>query len=150
MTQCDESEGPIVRVVIDTNVVVSGLLWHGPPRQILRLARTGALRLFSSPAMFDELERVLARPHLSNRVAATGLSSIQLVTGYQALTRTVYPTRVLTVISDDPEDDIIIACAVETKADRIVSGDHHLLNLRSYHGIEIVSAAEMLRHLDAR
>lgn len=65
-----QSGGPDVRVVIDTNVAISGLLWHGKPRSVLEQARSGVITIFSSPALLDELADVLTRPHLASPVDA--------------------------------------------------------------------------------
>lgn len=136
-----------MRVVIDTNVAISGLLWHGKPRGVLEQARSGVITIFSSPALLDELADVLIRPHLATRVMATGLTPAQLFQGYQALVEVIVPPAVPKVILADPDDDAVLACAAAIKANAIISGDQHLLELGSYQGIEIYSAAELVRRM---
>jgi putative PIN family toxin of toxin-antitoxin system len=74
-----------VRVVADTNTVVSGLLWHGNPRQVLEAARAGTFQLYASAALLAEIEEVLQRPKFAQRLSFAGVTSRTLVMGYAAL-----------------------------------------------------------------
>jgi putative PIN family toxin of toxin-antitoxin system len=132
-----------MRAVADTNVVVSGLLWQGPPRRVLDLARTGTLDLFTSPALLVELEDVLGRQKFRRRLESAGVDPGELVLGYAALASVVLPTEKPAVIVEDPDDDEVIACALAARAEVIVSGDRHLRSLRSFRGIRIVTAADL-------
>ncbi len=70
-----------MRVVADTNTVVSGLLWHGSPRELLDTARSGKIQLFTSSILLAELEDLLGRDKLSNRLELVGLTPVELVRG---------------------------------------------------------------------
>lgn len=83
-----------MRVVADTNTVVSGLLWHGPPRELLDAARSGKIQLFTSSILLAELEDVLGRDKLANRLGLVGLTPAELVRGYAALGRLVTPITI--------------------------------------------------------
>jgi len=72
-----------VHVVADTNTVISGLLWHGPPRQVLDAARTGTLALSTSAALLAELAEVLQRPKFAERLARANVTPYTLVWGMQ-------------------------------------------------------------------
>lgn len=135
-----------MRVVADTNVVISGLLWRGSPRALLDKARTRELELFTSIALLAELEDVLRRPKLALRLASADVNSRDLVLGYAALATVVQPGT-LPVIADDPDDDAVLACAAAARADMIVTGDSYLLDQREYLGIAVVTAAELLSRL---
>jgi putative PIN family toxin of toxin-antitoxin system len=132
-----------MRAVADTNVVVSGLLWQGPPRRVLDLARAGTLELFTSPALLVELEDVLGRRKFARRLQAAGVESRDLVLGYAALARVVVPTEKPAAIPEDPDDDEVLACALAARAEIIVSGDMHLRNLGTFRGIRVVTAAQL-------
>ena len=80
-----------MRVVADTNVVVSGLRWHGPSRQLLNLARQGTVELFTSGALLAELAEVIRRGKFRKRLAAAHIQPQDLVTGYAALATVVQP-----------------------------------------------------------
>ena len=135
-----------MRLVLDTNVVASGLLWNGPPAALIELAKTGDIELFTSPPLLAELSNILPRPKFAKAIAATGLPCEELVLGYIELARLVQPTTISPVIKADPSDDQVLACALAAQTDLIVSGDKHLHSLGGqYSGIRIVTAAEAVR-----
>lgn len=136
-----------MRVVADTNTLVSGLLWPGPSRQILEAARAGRVQLWTSAALLVELEDVLQRAKFAQRLAGAGLSPRRLVVGYGALATVVKPVAIAPVVLQDPDDDEVLACATAAQAEVIVSGDHHLLALKQYGAIPIVTARGLLIRL---
>lgn len=136
-----------MRVVVDTNVVVSGLLWRGPSRSVLDAARAGTVSLFTSAVLLSELEEVLGRVKFATRITAVGLTPRLLTLGYAALASLTKPSPIQPVILDDPDDDFVLACALSAKAEVIVSGDNHLRKLREHEGIAILSASEFLSRL---
>lgn len=99
-----------MRVVADTNIVVSGLLWHGNPRLILDAARDGAIVLFTSGLLLEELEGVLTLERFAARLEAAGVEAHELVLGYGALAKIVEPAKIGPVVLADPDDDAVIAC----------------------------------------
>lgn len=136
-----------MRVVADTNTVVSGLLWHGPPREVLDAARSGKIQLFTSNILLAELEDVLGRDKLSKRLKIIGVTAPELVRGYASLGRLVTPLTISPVILEDPDDDHVLACAVAAHAEVIASGDRHLLSLKNYEGIDILKPAELVARM---
>lgn len=136
-----------MRVVADTNVIVSGLLWHGPPRQLLNAARQGTVELFTSGALLAELEEVLQREKFVKRLVAAQVQPRDLVTGYAALATVIQPAPIAPVVLRDPDDDAVIACAVTAAAVKIVSGDRDLLALKKHQEIEIVKVAEFIARI---
>lgn len=133
-----------MRVVLDTNVVVSGYLWGGVPRQLLQAARQNRLRIFTSTPLLLELADILGRVKFARKLAAAQLSIDQLVDGYALLATVVHPVAINPTIIDDPDDDQVLACALSAKTDIIVSGDRHLLDLQKHQGIRIVTATEAM------
>jgi len=140
-----------LRLVLDTNVVVAGLLWSGPPRRLIELAIEGeALQLFSSAVLLDELSHTLGYPKLAGRLRAFGTSIEALVSQYTALVSLVTPTSVPRVVASDADDDHVIAVAIAARAELIVTGDRrHLLPIGSHRGIAIVTAREIIDRLGA-
>jgi putative PIN family toxin of toxin-antitoxin system len=120
------------RVVLDSNVIVSGLGWSGPPARILDAALDGRLVLVTSPPLLTELRRVLAYPKLAKVIDGAQ----QLVDLVEASSVVVIPTRVLAVVSDE-SDNRILEAALEGAADYIVSGDDHVLGLGSFQRIPV-------------
>jgi putative PIN family toxin of toxin-antitoxin system len=136
-----------MRVVADTNVVVSGLLWRGKPRRVLEAARDGSIALFTSAALLAELEDVLGREKFAERRRSAGVSPQELVLGYAALASVIQPAAIEPVILADPDDDAILACAISAQCGIIVSGDSHLLDLKRHQNIRILTAAQLLTEI---
>ena len=137
-----------MRLVLDTNVVVAGLLWSGPPRHLLDLAIDKAATLFTSPALLDELSRTLLYPKFAKRIEQYGTTPPALAAYYSALVTLLSPTQVPRVVAHDADDDQVLACAVVAQADLIVSGDKHLLGLGgTYQDIPIVTPAQAVQFI---
>ena len=136
-----------MRLVLDTNVVVSALVFGGTPLQLLQAAVTGDVLLFTSPALLAELREVLARPHLAVPLARKQSSVERAIAKYGELALRVSPTSTPPVVERDPDDDHVIACALAARADAIVSGDRHLLDLGQHQGIIILTASDALKRL---
>jgi putative PIN family toxin of toxin-antitoxin system len=136
-----------VRLVLDTNAAVSGLLWQGNPGKLLDAAQAGSLTLCASAPLLAELHGVLGREKFAKHLQVRGLSATQIFEGYAALTTVVVPAIIPPAIIDDPDDDAVLACAVAAKADLIVSGDPHLLKLEHYRGVPIVTPVEAVERL---
>jgi putative PIN family toxin of toxin-antitoxin system len=142
-----------LRLVLDTNVVVAGLLWSGPPRRLIERAFETSnadrqVALFSSAALLAELAHTLAYPKFRPRMEAFGTTAATLVAHYTALVSLVVPAQVPRVVANDADDDQVIAAAVAAQADWIVTGDRkHLLPIGVHQGIAILDAAEALRRL---
>lgn len=133
-----------MKLVLDTNTVISGLLWHGAPRQVLDLARSGSISLFTSPELLAELEDVLGRKKFAKRLSVAQVTVDELVFGYAALATTIRALNIEPVILADPDDDFVLACALAAKAEIIASGDSHLLDLKEYQGIRILTVNQVL------
>lgn len=133
-----------MRIVADTNTIVSALLWRGNPHRLVAAIEDHPIDFYTSRHLLDELADVLARRHLAAAVQATGKTPTQLLAQYQGFAQLVRPRIVRAVVSRDPDDDHVIAAAITARAQLIVSGDRHLLELESHRGIRIVNAAQAL------
>lgn len=140
-----------LRLVLDTNVVVAGLLWRGPPQRLIELAIEGeAVELFSSPLLLDELAHTLGYAKFASRLRTFGTGIEALIAQYTALVSSVAPATVPRVVANDADDDHVIAAAVAARAELIVTGDRkHLLPIGSHRGIAIVTAREVVDRLSA-
>jgi len=126
------------RVVLDTNVICSGLGWSGPSARILGAVLDGRLVLITSPALLSELRRVLAYPKL-----ATAIRDRETLADLIEATAIVSaPERTIFAVSDEP-DNRVLEAAVQGAADYIVSGDRHLLALGVFEGIPILTPAAL-------
>ncbi len=129
----------MIRIVLDTNVIVSALVFGGIPRSILELGEAGQCKLFYSEAIQDEVLRVLAEkfgwaPAMLREVLPVLWSMGDLVV----------PRTVVHEVADDPDDDRILECALAAKAHFVISGDRHLLALGNYKTIFIVSPRQFV------
>lgn len=132
------------RVVLDTNVLVSSLLFSGVSSRLVGLWQGGAFEPVASGAMVREYTRVLAYPKFKlSKEEALGLLKEEVLPFLVPVT----VHRVLPVIKEDPADDQFLACALAGKADAIVSGDKHLLNLGHYREIPILTVRQFLERL---
>ncbi len=137
-----------MRIVLDTNVALSALLWRGKPFGLLQaIRRRDDLRLVSSPALLTELADVLSRPSPAKQLAVIGRSARGVLTDYLEIVDVVEPKEVPRVVPADADDDHVIAVAVAAQASLVVSGDSDLLSMGRYQGIDIMSAAMALQHL---
>ncbi len=136
-----------MRIVLDTNVVISALLWRGTPYRLLEAIRQRPdAQLYSSTALLEELTDVLTRPSATKRLAVIDTTAAQVLTDYVEVIELIAPTTVPRVVPGDADDDQVIAAAVAAQADLIISGDRaHVLPLGSHAGIAIVDATEALR-----
>lgn len=139
-----------MRVVLDTNTLVSAILSPlGPPRRLLDDARTQVFELCSSPVLMAELLDVVSREKFATRLAAAGLTPLDIVGEIRRLAVMAAPADVPRVVATDADDDHVLACALAAQADFIVSGDRHLLDLGgSYQGIAIVTPAQAVQRID--
>lgn len=129
----------MIRVVFDTNVYISALMFGGVPGSLLDLALLQSFLLVISPALLDELDGKLREKF---EVAAEDAAIIR--DKLESIAEIVRPDMVLHVITDDPDDNRVLECAVNGMADYIVTGDRHLLKLGSYDAISIVTVRQFL------
>lgn len=131
-----------VRAVIDTNVLLSGLLWHGAPHVLLEQVRTGTLILISSPTLLAELEEVIGRAKFDAILTRSATSCERALAELRQLAETIEPPQLAVPVCRDPDDDAVLALALAAQADCIISGDNDLLALTHYQGIPIVAPAQ--------
>lgn len=130
-------------IVLDTNIVISAYLWGGKPGLIIRAIRKRQLEARTSDAILKELRRALLRPKLSKVLGRVRRTPEEIIAEYQQLCLQVEPVSI-TRTAADPDDDVVLGTAIAARADLLISGDHHLLNLGSNAGVQIVNAAEAL------
>jgi putative PIN family toxin of toxin-antitoxin system len=133
-----------MRLVLDTNVVVSALLWGRVPRLLLWAGREKRVELFTSTPLLAELTDILSRRKFEKKIAASTLSFDQLVDRYAEVASLVRPS-VVPRIAPDPDDDAVIGTAVAAKADSIVTGDRSLLSVAEYQGVRIIGVSEAVQ-----
>lgn len=128
-----------IRIVIDTNIYISAIFWNGKPRELIDLGRDGKVLIFTSVDIESEIADKLRTKF---KLKKDDVNRILL--DFSAVTLPLRPNRKVSAVQDDPDDNKFIECAIEGRADYIVSGDAHLLNLKEFEGIKILRASEFL------
>ena len=123
-----------MRVILDTNVFVSGVFFRGPPYQILTAWRDGKVQLVASPEILDEYQRV--GEILGKQFPKVDLGPIIDLLAVEA--KLVLPPPLPEPVCADPDDDKFLAAALASKTKFVISGDKHLLNVSDYRGLKIV------------
>jgi uncharacterized protein len=129
----------VIRIVLDTNVIVSALVFGGIPRGVLELAEAGQCEFFYSEPIKTEVSRVL-----SEKFDWPQIMLQQLLPVLWSMGTLVTPRMTVNAVRDDPDDNRILECALEAEAQIIVSGDHHLLSLQEYKSISIVTPRQFI------
>jgi len=136
-------------VVLDTNVLVSALLSSkGKAAEIVRRWESGAFEAASSPALIQELARALGYERVRKYTRLTSLELETFIRYLHVAMTVVSPEVSLDVIQKDFADNRVLECALESGAGYIVTGDEHLLELKEYRGIVILTPASFLTLLD--
>ena len=130
-----------MRVVIDTNVLISATFWPGKPKQLLNQVRRGAITFLTSEILLAELKEVLTREDKPFKLSAE--ESERVLGAIRNLAEIIEPHSSVTVCRDDA-DNRVLECALDGRADWIITGDRHLLELESFMGIEIATVANFL------
>jgi uncharacterized protein len=133
----------MLRIVLDTNVLVSATVFSGKPRELVTLATKGRFVLIASEEIVDEFTDVIGRSKFKKTP-----SEIRTARNVLIRTAKLYKLRSKRkVVKEDPDDDVVINTALDGRAEYIVSGDPHLIRLSVYKGIKIVGVADMLLKL---
>ena len=129
------------KATLDTNILISALGWIGNPKQVFDKIVDGEVKLVISDEQFNELSRTLEYPKFQfTKDQKDRFKSLIL-----GIATFVKPIERIDVIKEDPDDNMILECAVAGKADYIVTGDPDLLELKEFRGVRIVTAREFLK-----
>lgn len=129
----------MTKIVVDTNILVSASFWKGNPYKIIELAAQGKIKIFSSVEILEEFAKVLKRDF------KTGEEELKKrIETFLKIIKLVSPQIKIQVVKEDPDDDKVLEAALEANAHFIVSGDKHLLKIKEFKGIKIMTAREFL------
>ena len=139
-----------MKVIIDTNVAVSGLLWSGPPNRIMRWIRDRLLTAYGCEKTAEELNKTLNYVKFSKRFKELNLTPEEVFAYFMNLIHYVpVPKNIPGIIKKDPFDNIFLALAVQNNVSLIISGDDHLLSKKEYKNIQIVTPQESCQVIEA-
>jgi putative PIN family toxin of toxin-antitoxin system len=129
----------MLKVIIDTNIIISALNFGGKPKDVLELARKKKIQNITSPYILNEVENVLISKFYWQKDITQ-----ETLKGFRKFSILVNPSKTISVINCEP-DNRILECAVEAQADFIISGDHHLTDLNTYQQIKIIKPFDFLK-----
>jgi len=127
-----------INIVLDTNVIISGIIFGGKPRELIELIIEGKYILYLS----ENIIEVLGILEIKFNYSKDKLAFIE--NELKAISEICYPDIKLNIVKDDPDDNKIIECAIESDSKYIISGDHHLLDLGKYKNIKIIKVSEFI------
>jgi len=136
----------VTRVVCDTNVIVSGLLWKGAPRRVLAHVEQGAALLYTCRELLVELAQVLHYDKFARILVRAELTQDDILTWLvqHAMLVEISPVPHV-IVTADPSDDMVVACALAANADALITGDHHLLQFKTHGRNAVLGAAAWLK-----
>ncbi len=136
-----------MKVVFDINVLVSGILWRGICNELIKLAEEKLFILCFTPDLLSELKEVLHRPKFLPRIKILKTSVEEIITAVSQLVIFFPDMEISPVVKEDSDDDRILACAESSGVEYIITGDPHLLNLKSFQNIPIITPKKFLQLL---
>ena len=133
-----------MRVTLDTNVLISGTFWEGEAFWIMKLIEKGTLKCFLSKDILWEYDRVMHSGEIIEKAEKHHLAIKSAIIKVMEMCELVDPKRRINAVKEDPDDNKVLECAVEAGADLIITYDRHLLDLKEFEGIRIMSPTEVL------
>ena len=129
-----------MKIVLDANIFVSALFWGGNPRIVLERAISKTDELFVSKEILQEIKDVIGKPKFH-----AGKNEIEyFINSIEEISNLIITKKIIKNGSRDKKDNMYIECGIAAKVDYIISGDTHLLELKKYKNIKIITAREYL------
>lgn len=136
-----------MKITVDTNVLVSATFWEGASNEIIEKVEQNEILLILSKEIIGEFVKVLDYDEIKEKIINKNLEMKRTVEKIIALSIIIESQGKLDVVKDDPNDNIILECAKAGNVDFIISNDSHLLKLKEFEGIPILTPSEFLRVL---
>lgn len=135
----------MIRITVDTNVLISATFWSGASAQVIEKAERKELVLVLSEAILGEYANVLQYEEIQEKIKNKHLEFKQSVLKISAIAEIIEVKSRLSVVTDDPDDNSILECALDGKVQYLLTKDNHLLNLKEFLGIQIITPEEFLK-----
>ena len=135
----------MLKVTLDTNVLISGTFWEGEAYKIMQLIEQKKIECHLSKAILEEYNKVLHSEEILEKISEHHLKIKSVMIKVIEMCSIVEPKTCILVVDEDPDDNKILECAVEARVNYIVSYDEHLLKLKEFEGIRIILPKELLK-----
>jgi len=137
----------MIRITLDTNVLISATLWHGSSEKIIDKVENKEIILVLSEQILEEYYKVLEYSEIKEKIRDKELEIKQSVLRISTISEIVDVKTKIDLIKEDPSDNKVIECAVEGKVNYIISKDNHLLKFKEYNGIKIITPEDFLNFI---
>lgn len=139
----------MIRITVDTNVLISATFWHGASEKIIDKVENKEVVLTLSEKIIEEYIKVLNYEEIQQKMKEKNLQIKEAMLRIGLIAEIVEVKTKIRVVKEDPEDDKIIECAVEGNVDYIISQDKHLLSIKKFQNIPIIHPQEFLKILNS-
>lgn len=133
-----------MRIVTDTNVLLSSSFWTGASFTIVEMSKQREIDLILSDAIIDEFRKVLQYKEVQEKIKDKNLEMKRTVEELISIATMVEPKEKVNIIEEDPDDNKILECAIEGKVNYIITKDNHLLKLKEFRGIKIITPEDFI------
>jgi hypothetical protein len=134
-----------MKVVLDTNIMISGTFWNGDSNKIFKMITAGEVDYVVSQEILNEYYKVLCRDDIVDKIEDKNLVNLQIVDKAVQIANKVNPTIRINIIKDDPSDNKILECAITGRVKYIITNDQHLLKLKAHKTINIITPKDFLK-----
>jgi len=136
-----------MKITVDTNILVSATFWNGASERIISKAEAKEFRLVLSNDIIKEYSRVLDYKEIKDKIKDNKLETKRTIKKLELLSTIVKPKTRVKIITEDPDDDMVLECAREGKVDYLISNDKHLLKLKKFEDIPILTPEDFLKKI---
>lgn len=133
-----------MRITVDTNILISATFWYGASDKIISQVESKKIELVLSEEIIKEYTNVLEYKEIQDKIKNKKLEMKRTIKKIISIATMIVPKEKLDIIKDDPDDNKVLECAMAGNADCIVTNDNHLLKMRKYKNIPIITTEEFL------
>ena len=137
-----------MKITVDTNVLISATFWYGDSERIIEKIESKDIELVLSKEIIEEFARVLNYRDIKEKIKNKNLEIKRTVEKIISISKIVEPLEKLNIVNEDPDDNKILECAKSGEVDFIVSSDNHLLKLKEFGSIKIVTPKEFIKTIN--
>ena len=137
-----------MKITLDTNVLISATFWHGDSDKIIEKVESKEIELVLSKEIIEEFAKVLKYKEIQEKIKNKNLEMRRTVEKIVSISKIVEPAEKLKIVKDDPDDNKFLECAKSGKVDFVISSDNHLLKLKEFGSIKIVTPKEFIKTIN--